>query len=257
MKIATWNVNSLKVRLPQVLAWLQTHQPDALCLQETKTEDASFPAAEIADAGYKAVFTGQRTYNGVAILSKVEATDAVMAIPDFEDPQKRVLAATIRGVRVVCLYVPNGQSVGSDKYQYKLAWLRAATAWLKNELAANPRMVVVGDFNIAPADIDVHDPKAWEGQVLCSDAEREALRQLMSIGLKDGLRLIEPEAQLFTWWDYRMNAFKRKMGLRIDHVLVSEALAAQCRACAVDLEPRRHERPSDHAPVTAEFVDLP
>jgi exodeoxyribonuclease-3 len=255
MKIATWNVNSLKVRLPQVVAWLQTHQPDALCLQETKTEDASFPAAEIAEAGYKAVFTGQKTYNGVAILSKVDATDAVMSIPDFEDPQKRVLAATINGVRVVCLYVPNGQSVGSDKYQYKLAWLQATTAWLKNELAANPRMVVVGDFNIAPADIDVHDPKAWAGQVLCSDAEREALRQLLAIGLKDGLRLIEPEAQLFTWWDYRMNAFKRKMGLRIDHVLVSEALAAKCSACSVDLEPRRHERPSDHAPVTAEFAD--
>jgi exodeoxyribonuclease-3 len=255
MKITTWNVNSLKVRLPQVVAWLQTHQPDALCLQETKTEDASFPAAEIAEAGYKAVFTGQKTYNGVAILSKVDATDAVMSIPDFEDPQKRVLAATIDGVRVVCLYVPNGQSVGSDKYQYKLAWLQATTAWLKNELAANPRMVVVGDFNIAPADIDVHDPKAWAGQVLCSDAEREALRRLMAIGLKDGLRLIEPEAQLFTWWDYRMNAFKRKMGLRIDHVLVSEALAAKCSACSVDLEPRRHERPSDHAPVTAEFAD--
>ena len=255
MKITTWNVNSLKVRLPQVLAWLQTHQPDALCLQETKTEDSSFPSVEIANAGYQSVFAGQKTYNGVAILSKTGASDPVMAIPDFDDPQKRVLAATINGVRVVCLYVPNGQSVGSDKYQYKLAWLQATTAWLKNELAANPRMVVVGDFNIAPADIDVHDPKAWEGQVLCSDAEREALRHLLAIGLKDGLRLIEPEAQMFTWWDYRMNAFKRKMGLRIDHVLVSEALAVKCKACSVDLEPRRHERPSDHAPVTAEFAD--
>ena len=255
MKITTWNVNSLKVRLPQVLAWLQSHQPDALCLQETKTEDGSFPSVEIANAGYQSVFAGQKTYNGVAILSKVSASEPVMAIPDFDDTQKRVLAATINGVRVVCLYVPNGQSVGSDKYQYKLAWLQATTAWLKNELAANPHMVVVGDFNIAPADIDVHDPKAWEGQVLCSDAEREALRRLLAIGLKDGLRLVEPEAQMFTWWDYRMNAFKRKMGLRIDHVLVSEALAAKCKACSVDLEPRRHERPSDHAPVTAEFTE--
>ncbi len=255
MKIATWNVNSLKVRLPQVVAWLQTHQPDALCLQETKLEDINFPLQDIEQAGYRAVFAGQKTYNGVAILSKLAAGDSVAAIPGFDDPQKRVLAATIDGVRVVCLYVPNGQSVGSDKYQYKLAWLQAATAWLKNELAAHSRMVVVGDFNIAPGDIDVHDPKAWEGQVLCSEAERAALRQLMSIGLQDGLRLIEPTAQMFTWWDYRMNAFKRKMGLRIDHILVSDALAGQCRACSVDLEPRRHERPSDHAPVSAEFSD--
>lgn len=253
MKIATWNVNSLKVRLPQVVAWLQAHQPDALCLQETKLEDANFPRGEIEVAGYRAVFAGQKTYNGVAILSKSAASNAVSAIPGFDDPQKRVLAATIDGVRVVCLYVPNGQSVGSDKYQYKLAWLHATTAWLKSELAANPKMVVVGDFNIAPEDIDVHDPKAWEGQVLCSDAERAALRDLMSIGLKDGLRLVEPTAQMFTWWDYRMNAFKRKMGLRIDHILVSDALAGVCRACSVDLEPRRHERPSDHAPVSADF----
>lgn len=253
MRITTWNVNSLKVRLPQVLAWLASHQPDALCLQETKTEDASFPLAEIEQAGYHAVFAGQKTYNGVAILSRAAAVDPVMAVPGFYDPQKRVLAATINGVRVVCLYVPNGQSVDSDKYQYKLAWLQAVTAWLKNELASHASMAVVGDFNIAPADLDVHDPKAWAGQVLCSDAEREALRQLMAIGLRDALRMLEPEAQIFTWWDYRMNAFKRKMGMRIDHILISETLAARCRACAVDLEPRRHERPSDHAPVSATF----
>ena len=253
MRITTWNVNSLKVRLPQVLAWLASHQPDALCLQETKTEDASFPLAEIEQAGYHAVFAGQKTYNGVAILSRAAAVDPVMAVPGFDDPQKRVLAATINGVRVVCLYVPNGQSVDSDKYQYKLAWLQAVTAWLKNELASHASMAVVGDFNIAPADLDVHDPKAWAGQVLCSDAEREALRQLMAIGLRDALRMLEPEAQIFTWWDYRMNAFKRKMGMRIDHILISETLAARCRACAVDLEPRRHERPSDHAPVSATF----
>lgn len=254
MKITTWNVNSLKVRLPQVLDFLAAHQPDALCLQETKSEDASFPADAITAAGYRVVYTGQKTYNGVAILSKRAAADPVLAIPDFEDPQKRVLAATIDGVRVVCLYVPNGQSVGSDKYQYKLSWLQAVTKWLAQELAAHPKMAVVGDFNIAPADIDVYDPKAWEGQVLCSEAERAALQGLLAIGLQDGLRLIEPEAQLFTWWDYRMNAFKRKMGLRIDHILVSSALASACRACHVDLEPRRHERPSDHAPVTAEFA---
>lgn len=255
MKIATWNVNSLKVRLPQVVAWLQAHQPDALCLQETKLEDGVFPSQDIEQAGYHAVFAGQKTYNGVAILSKTAATDPVVAIPEFDDPQKRVLAATIAGVRVVCLYVPNGQSVDSDKYQYKLSWLQAATDWLKGELARHPNLVVVGDFNIAPEDIDVHDPKAWAGQVLCSAPERAALRQLLALGLQDGLRLIEPSAQLFTWWDYRMNAFKRKMGLRIDHILVSAALAAKCRACSVDLEPRRHERPSDHAPVMAEFAD--
>lgn len=254
MRIATWNVNSLKVRLPQVIAWLETHQPDALCLQETKTEDSSFPLDDIEKTGYRVVYAGQKTYNGVAILSKAAAGETVVAIPGFDDPQKRVLAATINGVRVVCLYVPNGQSVGSDKYQYKLAWLQAVTTWLKNELATHAKLVVVGDFNIAPADIDVHDPKAWEGQVLCSDAERAALQQLLAIGLKDSLRMLEPDTQIFTWWDYRMNAFKRKMGLRIDHILVSDALAAQCRACAVDLEPRRHERPSDHAPVSAEFT---
>ncbi len=255
MKIATWNVNSLKVRLPQVIAWLAAHQPDALCLQETKTEDAAFPLAAIRDTGYHVVFTGQKTYNGVAILSRLPAADPVMAIPGFDDPQKRVLAATIGGVRVVCLYVPNGQSVDSDKYQYKLAWLQATTAWLKAELSSHPQLVVVGDYNIAPADIDVHDPKAWEGQVLCSAPERAALQALLAIGLHDGLRLVEPSAQMFTWWDYRMNAFKRKMGLRIDHILVSTALVPKCRSCIVDLEPRRHERPSDHAPVSAEFAD--
>ena len=209
MRITTWNVNSLKVRLPQVLAWLETHQPDALCLQETKTEDSSFPLAAIEQAGYRVVFAGQKTYNGVAILSKLPAVDPVMAIPGFDDPQKRVLAATINGVRVVCLYVPNGQSVDSDKYQYKLAWLQAVTAWLKNELATHASMAVVGDFNIAPADLDVHDPKAWAGQVLCSDAERAALQHLTAIGLRDAVRMLQPETQIFTWWDYLMNAFKR------------------------------------------------
>ena len=253
MRIATWNVNSLKVRLPQVLAWLQRHQPEALCLQETKLEDAKFPEQDIRAAGYHAVYCGQKTYNGVAILSKLPATDAQTSIPEFNDPQKRVLAATINGVRVICLYVPNGQSIDSDKYRYKLDWLARTTGWLKSECAANTRLVVVGDFNIAPEDRDVHDPKAWEGQVLCSAPERQAFQALLAIGLADSFRLFEQQPQAYTWWDYRMNAFKRKMGLRIDHILLSSSLAEICGACSIDSEPRKDERPSDHAPV---FADL-
>ena len=254
MKIATWNVNSLKVRLPQVLAWLQKHEPDALCLQETKLEDQKFPEQEISAAGYHAVYSGQKTYNGVAILSRLRATDAQLAIPDFSDPQKRVVAATIDGVRVICLYVPNGQSVDSDKYRYKLDWLARTTDWLKRERAANTRLVVVGDFNIAPDERDVHDPKAWEGQVLCSAPERQAFQDMLAIGLVDSFRLFEQPPQAYTWWDYRMNAFKRKMGLRIDHILVSGSLAEVCRACSIDIEPRKDERPSDHAPVVADLM---
>lgn len=254
MQVATWNVNSLKVRLPQVLAWLAARQPDVLCLQETKLEDAKFPAQEIADAGYQVLFSGQKTYNGVAILSKEAATAAQAGVPGFDDPQKRVLAATVNGVRVVCLYVPNGQSVDSDKYRYKLDWLERTSTWLDAELAANERLVVVGDFNIAPEDRDVHDPKAWEGQVLCSAPERAAFQRLLAGGLKDSFRLFEQAPASFTWWDYRVNAFKRKMGLRIDHVLLSPRLAQGCRACVIDIEPRQNERPSDHAPVTAEFA---
>ncbi len=253
MRLATWNVNSLKVRLPQVLDWLKLHQPDVLCLQETKLEDVKFPAPELQAAGYQALYSGQKTYNGVAILTRDAAREPLAEIPDYNDPQKRVLAATIGGLRVICLYVPNGQSVDSDKYRYKLAWLAAATAWLKRELAANPRLVVVGDYNIAPADQDVHDPKAWEGQVLCSAPERQAFQDLLAIGLKDSFRLFEQPAGSFTWWDYRMQAFRRKMGLRIDHILVSASLAPACRVCNIDVEPRRSERPSDHAPV---WVDL-
>ncbi|MEO7727532.1 MAG: exodeoxyribonuclease III [Burkholderiales bacterium] len=254
MRVATWNVNSLKVRLPQVLAWLATQQPDVLCLQETKLEDAKFPVQEIQAAGYQVLFSGQKTYNGVAILSKESATAAQASIPGFDDPQKRVLAATVNGVRVVCLYVPNGQSVESDKYRYKLDWLARTTSWLAAELAANERLVVVGDFNIAPDDRDVHDPTAWEGQVLCSAPERAAFQQLLAGGLKDSFRLFEQPPASFTWWDYRVNAFKRKMGLRIDHVLLSPRLAQGCRTCIIDIEPRRNERPSDHAPVTADFA---
>jgi exodeoxyribonuclease-3 len=254
MRVATWNVNSLKVRLPQVLEWVKTHAPDVLCLQETKVEDAKFPVEEIRAAGYEVQFSGQKTYNGVAILSRIPASAVQAGVPAFDDPQKRVLAATIAGVRVVCLYVPNGQTVESEKYRYKLDWLKRTTDWLGTELAANEKLVVVGDFNVAPEERDVHDPKAWEGQVLFSEPERAAFRGLLALGLEDSFRLFEQPPQSFTWWDYRMNAFKRKMGLRIDHILVSRALSSACRGCTVDVEPRKNERPSDHAPVTVEFA---
>jgi len=251
MKLATWNVNSLKVRLPQVLDWLVKHRPEALCLQETKLEDANFPLQAIADAGYQVLYSGQKTYNGVAILSRNPASDAITAIPAFDDHQKRVLAATVDGVRVICIYVPNGESVESDKYQYKLKWLAALTAWLGDELQRFPRLAVLGDFNIAPEDRDVYDPRAWEGRVLFSQPERDTFRTLLDLGLKDSFRLFDQPEKSFTWWDYRMNAFRRKMGLRIDHILLSAALAKSCAACTVDVEPRKAERPSDHAPVVA------
>lgn len=253
MKIATWNVNSLNVRLPHVLDWLAAHGPDCLCLQETKLEDARFPREAIEAAGYRVAFAGQKTYNGVALLAKETPTDVVTALPDFPDEQKRVLAATCGDVRVIDLYVPNGQSVDSDKYRYKLAWLDALTAWLREELARHPRLVVVGDFNIAPEDRDVHDPKTWAGQILCSERERTAFRGLLDLGLKDAFRLFEQPEKTFSWWDYRMNGFRRNLGLRIDHILASPALAEQCTGCTVDTAPRGLERPSDHAPVVAEF----
>ena len=254
MRVATWNVNSLKVRLPQVLEWVKAHQPDVLCLQETKLEDAKFPVEDIRAAGYEVQYSGQKTYNGVAILSRTLATSPVTSVPAFDDPQKRVLAATVNGIRVVCLYVPNGQSVESDKYRYKLDWLKHINQWLATELVANERLVVVGDFNVAPDARDVHDPAAWAGQVLVSAPERQAFQDLLAIGLKDSFRLFEQPPQSFTWWDYRMNAFRRKMGLRIDHILLSRRLADVCRACLIDIEPRKNERPSDHAPVTADFA---
>lgn len=254
MRLATWNVNSLKVRLPQVLAWLALHAPDALCLQETKTEDAKFPLAEIEAAGYHASFSGQKTYNGVAILTRQAAADAAHGIPGFDDPQKRVTTATLDGVRIVCAYVPNGESLESDKYRYKLEWLAALTSWLRAEMTQHQSLVLLGDFNIAPADRDVHDPQAWAGKVLCSDAERSAFTGLTGLGLHDTFRLFEQPEKSFTWWDYRMQAFRRKMGLRIDHILASGAFAGTCKSCMVDIEPRRNERPSDHAPVIAEFA---
>jgi exodeoxyribonuclease-3 len=251
MKISTWNVNSLKVRLPHVLDWLATNQPDVLCLQETKTEDAQFPLRELQEAGYHAVFSGQKTYNGVAILSRTPAQDVIMGIPGFVDEQKRVIAATCDGVRIVCVYIPNGQSVDSDKYRYKLSWLEALQAWLKQELANHPKLALLGDYNIAPEDRDVYDPEGWKGNVLVSEPERAAFHGLEQLGLKDSFRLFEQPEKTYSWWDYRMMAFRRNMGLRIDHILISQAL--QCTACNVDRAPRKLERPSDHAPVIAEI----
>lgn len=253
MKIATWNVNSLRVRLPHVLQWLAAAQPDILAVQETKTVDAQFPVEELAAAGYSAVFAGQKTYNGVAVLSKTPATDVVTDIPNFDDPQRRILAATVDGVRVVNLYVVNGAEVGSDKYAYKLDWLANVTAWLQQQAAAYPQLVVLGDFNIAPEDRDVHDPAAWAGQVLCSDAERAALQAIQSLGLQDTFRLFTQADKSFSWWDYRAGGFRRNHGLRIDLILASQALAERCQACVIDREPRTWEKPSDHTPVIAEF----
>jgi exodeoxyribonuclease-3 len=256
MKIASWNVNSLKVRLPHVLDWLARVQPDALCLQELKLEDKNFPAAELQAAGYHSAYSGQKTYNGVAILSRTPPEAATMGIPEFADEQKRVISATVAGVRLVCAYFPNGQSLESDKYLYKLKWMSALTAWLKEELAQHPNLALLGDYNIAPEDRDVHDPKAWEGQNLVSEPEREAFRGLVAIGLTDAFRMFEQAPGTFTWWDYRMNAFKRKLGMRIDHILLSAALKDKCTAATVDVEPRKLERPSDHAPVTVELAGI-
>jgi exodeoxyribonuclease-3 len=254
MKLATWNVNSLKVRLPHLLDWLRRLSPDIVCLQELKLEDANFPRAEIEAAGYQCAFSGQKTYNGVAILSREPLAEIEAGIPGFDDPQKRVVSAVTGGIRIVCAYVPNGQAVGSEKYEYKLKWLAAFERWLAQELSRYPRLVVLGDYNVAPEDRDVHDPKAWEGQVLCSVAEREAFRRLLGLGLADSFRLFEQPEKSFTWWDYRMNGFRRNLGLRIDHILLSAQLAGRCSRCTIDLEPRRLERPSDHAPVIAELT---
>ncbi len=255
MKLATWNVNSLKVRLPHLLEFLARQSPDALCLQETKCEDAAFPAAAIEEAGYRWVHDGQKTYNGVAILARAEPSAVTRGIPGFADLQKRLIAADVGGVRVVSVYCPNGQSVGSDKYEYKLRWFAALADWLAGELAAGRPVAVLGDYNVAPEDRDVHDPEAWRGQVLVSEPEREALRRLFSLGFADAFRLFEQPDKSYSWWDYRMAAFRRNLGLRIDHVLLSPALAARCRSCSIDVEPRRLERPSDHAPVVCELGD--
>jgi exodeoxyribonuclease-3 len=253
LRIVSWNVNSLKVRLAQVLQFAAAAQPDVIALQETKLSDDQFPRAEIEAAGYRAVFTGQKTYNGVALLARGELRDVATELPGRADPQRRWLAATLDGVRIIDVYVPNGQSVGSEKYAYKLGWFEAARAAVADELSRHPELVVVGDFNVAPEDRDVHDPKEWEGQVLCSEPERDALRRLLAVGLEDVFRRFEQPDASFSWWDYRMNAFRRKRGLRIDLILASHAFAARCSASRIDVEPRRHERPSDHTPVIAEF----
>lgn len=255
MKIASWNVNSLKVRLPHVQQWLVQSHADILALQETKLSDANFPVGAIHELGYQVVFSGQKTYNGVAILARSEATDVVTDPPGLEDAQRRIIAATYGDLRVVNLYVVNGENVGTEKYAYKLDWLARLRAWLAAELDQYPRMVVMGDFNIAPEDRDVHDPEAWHERILCSTPEREALASVTALGLADTFRRFDqPEAE-FSWFDYRAASFRRNRGLRIDLILASTALQAQLQAAGIDRDPRAWERPSDHAPVWAEFSD--
>ena len=254
MKLATWNVNSLAVRLPQVLDWLALHQPDVLVLQETKLTDDKFPQAEIAAAGWQSVWFGQKTYNGVALLTRhLAVTEVVRNIPGFDDAQARVIAATAGDLRVVGAYFPNGQAPGSEKFAYKMAWLQALRGWLQAELASHPRLVLMGDYNIAPEDRDVHDPVAWAGQIHCTAEERGHFQALCGLGLVDAFRLFEQAPRTWSWWDYRNLAFRKNQGLRIDHILVSAALQSAVRSCSVDKLPRKNERPSDHAPV---LVDL-
>jgi exodeoxyribonuclease-3 len=254
LKIATWNINSLSVRLPQVLDWLASNQPDVLCLQETKLTDDKFPGPEFTAAGYRAQWFGQKTYNGVALLTRGPVDDIVKNIPGFDDAQARVIAGTVDGVRVIGAYVPNGQSVESDKFVYKMRWLAALRTWVGEELQRHPRLVLVGDYNIAPEDRDVHDPVAWAGQVLCTPEEREHFRGLLGLGLHDSFRLFEQPPKSWSWWDYRNLAFRRNQGLRIDHILVSDAIKPGVGACVIDKLPRKNERPSDHAPVVVTLV---
>lgn len=249
MKLVTWNVNSLNVRAPQVLEWLSAEQPDVLCLQETKIQDHKFPYDDLAQIGYQAVHLGQKTYNGVAIISRHQIEDVQFDIPDFEDEQKRVVAATIQGIRVICVYIPNGQSVGSDKYTYKLSWLNALITYIENQLTIYPQLALLGDYNIAPEDRDVHDPAAWKDSVLVSPLERDAFKRLIELGLHDSFRLFEQPEKLYSWWDYRMMAFRRNMGMRIDHILISTPLVKLAKASWIDKAPRKLERPSDHTPV--------
>jgi exodeoxyribonuclease-3 len=253
MKLAAWNVNSLKVRLPQLLEWLAVQSPDVVCLQETKLEDHNFPQAEIEAAGYHVVFSGQKTYNGVALLSRAPLSDVVCGNPHFADPQKRLIAATTQGVRVICAYIPNGQEVGSEKYTYKLAWLDGLEKWLIEEISTHSQLALAGDFNIAPDDRDVHNPAAWAGKILCSEPERSAFLRMLELGLKDSFRLFEQAEKSFSWWDYRMLGFQKNLGLRIDHILLSRSLAERCTSSMIDREMRKRERPSDHAPVIAEL----
>jgi exodeoxyribonuclease-3 len=255
MRLATWNVNSLRVRLPQLMDWLGRNPVDLMALQELKLTEDEFPLAELEAAGWHALINGQKTYNGVALLSRDSAPrDVVRDIPGFEDVQRRVLAATYGDLRVIGIYVPNGQSVGSDKYLYKLKWLAALRQWLAQELESHPELIVLGDYNIAPEDRDVHDPKLWEGSVHVSEPERAALRSLLGLGLEDLFRRFEQPPASFSWWDYRAGAFRRNRGLRIDLMLASRALAKRCTGSCIDREPRTWERPTDHAPVLATFA---
>ena len=256
MKLATWNVNSLSVRLPQLLDWLAANPVDAIVLQETKLTDDKFPHAELAAAGYHALWFGQKTYNGVALLSRTEsgvAAEPVRNIPGFDDEQARVIAGTVGGLRVIGAYFPNGQAPDSDKFAYKMRWLEALNAWVRAELAAHPQLVLMGDFNIAPEDRDVYDPVAWAGQIHCTPQEREHFQRLVGLGLHDAFRLFEQPPKSWSWWDYRNLAFRKNQGLRIDHILVSEAVKPRVAACVIDKLPRKNERPSDHAPVVVEL----
>lgn len=253
MKIATWNVNSLKVRLPQVLRWLQENPVDIFCLQETKLTNDKFPIDEIEAAGYQAVYTGQKTYNGVAILARQQATDIVRNNPLFPDEQQRIVTATYGKIRIICAYIPNGQSVGSDKYHYKIEWLKALHNWLAEEKKKYPYIALLGDYNIAPEDHDVYDPVSWEGNILVSEQERAAFRALLDMGFVDAFRLFAQPAKSYSWWDYRQMAFQRNRGLRIDHILLSGELAPHCIACTIDRQPRKWQQPSDHTPVIAEI----
>ena len=253
MKIASWNVNSLNVRLPHVLAWSEAARPDVLALQETKLTDDRFPAEELLAIGYHSIFSGQKTYNGVAVLSREPASDPVTDIPGLDDPQRRILAVTVGDIRIVNLYVVNGSEVGSEKFEYKIHWLQRVTEWLAAEIKQHENLVVLGDFNIAPDDRDVYDPSGWREKILCSTPEREALGKILNLGLTDTFRMFGQEEGVWSWWDYRMNMFRRKLGLRIDLVLASAPMAKRCTASYIDIEPRRQERPSDHAPAIAEF----
>ena len=253
LKLASWNVNSLKIRLEQVLNWLTTSQMDVLAIQETKLLDENFPVQEITDQGYHVVFSGQKAYNGVAVISRYPISDVIVDIPNWDDPQRRILAVTVGGIRLINLYVPNGSELTSDKYQYKLNWLQQITAFIEQQMTLYSKVAVVGDFNIAPEDQDVHDPIAWEGSVLVSPEERVAFSKLLQLGLYDSFRNFTQEENVFSWWDYRAAAFRRNRGLRIDHVLLSEELNALCQCSVIDKEPRKAERPSDHAPVWVEL----
>ena len=253
LKLATWNVNSLNVRLPHVRDWSLAETPDVVCLQETKTVDEKFPADSLSEIGFRASFSGQKTYNGVATLVRGDMEDVAYDLPGYDDPQKRVISVTVNDVRIINVYVPNGKEVDDPKYFYKLEWFEHLLKFVENELNRYDKVVVTGDFNIAPADEDVHDPELWKDKILCSNAERECLRRLVDLGFVDAFREFDQPEESYSWWDYRAAGFRRNLGLRIDLIMISEALRKCCTGCTIDKEPRKWERPSDHTPVVAEF----